>query len=768
MTSPIINDLDFTEVENDPSLKYLFDNFLIYSSHIVQEKAIPSIADGLLPTQRRYLLAMAQLGCGSNSKTLKSTTIGSYVTGNLSPQGNPYSVLVGQSQYYRVPQMLFKPSGNFGEPEANAASADRYTESRLSPFAEKVFLEDIPSKPVLPIDEKEPDIVPYQNTYTNTHKEPEYLPSKIPSLLVNGNNGIGVSISQTWTPLAFKSFIQEYISYLEGNPIDYTKLRFGHPSNIKVISTQNEFIESLKTGHGSVRVAPSYNLLKSPRGKLLSIEVLACPPYVSLNDIGDNFNQWKNKDSDCPFESYTNNSYIIKDSILGVSVTEVKLTFALKTRNQISDLETINRYISLLYSKTGLIQSYTVNMTALDLNKYPREYTLESYLKEWTDFRENTIKKIALYNLEKVKNSLHRQKILLTVQREFEEFRKLFDTCEDKESLENGVRNLLVSSESFEKEISSEDISYVLSIPLASIVRINFSLATDRLAKLQENRIKFLSLVERREARIRYIIRENQEILENMGKYMIREIVNEFEESLSDILSNRPSLKKAPSLEFTFEPDEENNDLIITTEKGCFIRVGSKSVKSLPYKLNLSDGDSIAFVEYTHSSKLLFITQQGKFLLVPCEKMEYGISYPSASIINFSTINKSLVSEHLTYVAPRAKKPTHLYVEDSIYFKGVNISSLSYRASVKMKNRINRAYLVDKIYDSNGNERKLTSIEYNATRIGSLPKLYHYINVVPLYPLDKYKINIEQPNCISKIENSEIKSNSLLENLNES
>ena len=761
---PVINNLDFAEVENDPSLKYLFDNFLTYSSHIVQEKAIPSIADGLLPTQRRYVLAMAQLGCGSNSKVLKSTTIGSYVTGNLSPQGNAYSVLVGQSQYYRVPQMLFKPSGNFGEPEANAASADRYTESRLSVFAEKVFLHDFNGKPVVTVDDSEPRIVPYRNTFTNTHREPEYLPSRIPTLLINGNNGIGVSISQTWTPLNFKTYIEEYINYLQEKPIDYTRLRFGHPSMNMVISSQEDFICALKSGHGSVRLAPPFELVKSPRGKLLSIDVLACPPYTSLNGIGDSFNQWKIRDGiDCPFERYINNSFNDKDPVLGVNVTRVRLTFTLKTRNQTTDEATISRYICLLYSKVGLIQSYTVNMMALNLSRFPKEYDLQTYFEEWTSFRESTIQKMAAYNLKKVESQIHRHLLMFSIQKEFSKIKDVLQKCDGKELLFINIKSILQDSEHIQEELTSEDIEYILSLPLSSIARINYASLTDRYSRLLEEKIQYQSLINRKEVRIKYIMKESQEFLDNASRYGIRDIVNEFDSELAELLQQKSQNRPSVSSQFTFEQDELCNDIIISVSNDSFIRINTKSVKSAPFRLNIPEGEYILSAEYSHSSKLLFLTQQGRFLFVPSDRLEYGVPYSSSMISEFSSVNGNSDSKNLIFVASRCRKPKYLYLTDNIYFKNVNLKGLTYRTSVRMKGKIARALLIDRMFDSNGNIRN-NMYEYKALRIGSLPKVYHVINQFSLYPSDRYKINIIQPDRINKEENPDIaKSTDILE-----
>ena len=468
--SDVINGVDFEKVFADPSLKYLFDNFLMYSRYIVCEKAIPSVVDGLLPTQRRFVLAMAMLGCGSSSKPMKSTTIDSYVTGNLSPQGSPYNVLVGQSQYYRVPQMLFKPSGNFGEPEANAPSADRYTENQLSVFAERVLLEDLPSKPVVSADSENPDVSPYGVTYTRTMKEPLTLPAKIPLLMINGNNGIGVSLSQTWVMLTFTPLLREYLKWLDGEPIDYNNLTMGHPSMCHLITPQNSFIEALKTGHGSARLAPPYgyvHLNDNPRGRVVAVDVLALPPYVTINNVGDSFNQWKVKDSECVWESFRNNSYLVEDSVLKSSVTQVRMTFYLKSKYQSVDTSIIDRYVSELYSRTGLIQTYTINMTALGVDGYPREYTLESFFKEWTDNRLETIRRMALARKKSFESELHRTRVLKFGRIYSSKIKEAINFVDNDESLVQRVIGVMKENSPM-LEVSEDDAKAILNIPLSA------------------------------------------------------------------------------------------------------------------------------------------------------------------------------------------------------------------------------------------------------------------------------------------------------------
>lgn len=749
-----MNDLDMERVFSDPSLRYMMENFLTYSRHIVSEKAIPSIVDGLLPTQRRYILAMAMLGCGSDSKPMKSTTVGAYVTGNLSPQGNPYSVLVGQSQYYRVPQMLVKPSGNFGEPEANAASADRYTETQLSEYSEEVLLKDLPSKPVLPVDKRVDDRVPYKTTYTRVLKEPETLPARIPSLLINGNNGIGVSISQTWPMLTFEFLLKEYLNWLEGRPIEYSNLTMGHPSMVNVISSQEDFIKALKSGHGSVRMAPRFGYVRlnnNPRGRVVAVDVLACPPYVSINNIGDSFNQWRNRDSECVWESFRNNSSLTEDSVLKSSVTLVRMTFYLKSKYQTMDTDLVDKYVSILYSKTGLVQNYTINMTALGVDGFPREYTLESFFEAWTEQRLETIRRIALAEKSSLESELHRTKVLRFGRINSSRIKEAIQFVEKDDSVVNAVIRVMKELTP-SLEVSVDDARAILNIPLSASTASSIENVERKLEILKRDIERFHNLSQSLTLRKTYIYDEVEWFITHRESIGCREIVNPFDENLGRILHLKDEVKKVTVSEiFTFDCDDKCSDIIAGTKKGYYARISTRAVNSvLPYEPDIPYGDSLVMGGYIHSSYIFFVTDRGRLLQVPVGRIPYGIPQTPEMLRRYSVINSGVPLESVTYMETFSRNPKYIYLSDGVFFKLVDIKDISTRAVLKMPSAIKRVCLLSGMEDLYGTSIDVSGYIGRASRVGRLPKLIGNSYIFCKYPTDRNDIEIVNGSGIIK------------------
>ena len=163
------------------------------------------------------------------------------------------------------------------------------------------------------------------------------------------------------------------------------------------------------------------------------------------------------------------------------------------------------------------------------------------------------------------------------------------------------------------------------------------------------------------------------------------------------------------------------------TEKGCFIRVNSRSVKAAPYEVPLVN-DSIKKAWFIHNSVIYFITDTGKFLQVPVSKFEYNVTYPVSMIQTFSLINKSLPLTSLVYVDTHHKKPTHLYVSDGMYCKAVPVKDITNRSTILMPASIKVAKTVQTIYKSGltGDvpySPAQIKLEHKSNRTGRLPKI---------------------------------------------
>src|SRR5215510_2262651 len=181
--------------------------YLDYAMSVIVARALPDARDGLKPVQRRILYSMYDMGIRPDSTYKKSARIVGEVLGKYHPHGDSavYEAMARMAQDFSMRTLLVDGQGNFGSVDGDPPAAMRYTEARMSPFAE-ALLEDIDKETV--------DFVP---NYDEEREEPSYLPSKVPNLLVNGSNGIAVGMATNMPPHNLTE-VCEAVIHLINNP----------------------------------------------------------------------------------------------------------------------------------------------------------------------------------------------------------------------------------------------------------------------------------------------------------------------------------------------------------------------------------------------------------------------------------------------------------------------------------------------------------------------------------------------------------------------
>lgn len=183
-------------------------NYLTYAEYVIKDRAIPDARDGLKPVHRRILWAMFSEGWTKKSSPKKSARVVGSVIGKYHPHGelSVYNALVRLAQPFSLNYPLVDGSGNFGSVDGSPAAAQRYTECRLSDFAEKVFFDDISE-----------NTVDFVDNYDGSEKEPVYLPARIPMLLLVGISGIAVGTATEIPPYSLDEICKATIAYIK-NP----------------------------------------------------------------------------------------------------------------------------------------------------------------------------------------------------------------------------------------------------------------------------------------------------------------------------------------------------------------------------------------------------------------------------------------------------------------------------------------------------------------------------------------------------------------------
>src|SRR5712692_4578829 len=200
-------DSGFGNIRNRGIEDEMRSSYLDYAMSVIVARALPDVRDGLKPVQRRVLFSMHEMNLRPNTAYRKSAAIVGEVMGKYHPHGDApvYETMARLAQDFSYRYPLVDGQGNFGSVDGDPPAAMRYTEARMSPFAE-ALLEDIDKETV--------DFVP---NYDEDREEPSYLPTRAPNLLVNGSNGIAVGMATNMPPHNLTE-VCEAVIHLISNP----------------------------------------------------------------------------------------------------------------------------------------------------------------------------------------------------------------------------------------------------------------------------------------------------------------------------------------------------------------------------------------------------------------------------------------------------------------------------------------------------------------------------------------------------------------------
>jgi topoisomerase-4 subunit A len=371
------------DVERLPMAAFTEKAYLDYSMYVVLDRALPNIADGLKPVQRRIIYAMSELGLNATSKHKKSARTVGDVLGKFHPHGDTACyeamVLMAQPFSYRYP--LVDGQGNWGSPDdPKSFAAMRYTESRLTQFSQ-VLLSELAQGTV--------DWLP---NFDGTLDEPRVMPARLPHVLLNGTMGIAVGMATDIPPHNVKEIASACVHLLEkpdASVADLCKHVKGpdYPTEAEIISPKAEIRAIYQTGNGSIRARARWESEDD------NIIITALPYQVSGSkiqvQIADQMIQKK-----LPMvEDFRDESDHENPTRLVI----------VPRSNRVDRVE----LMAHLFATTDLERSYRVNLNMIGLAGRPRVYNLKDLLTEWLQFRTETVRRRLQYRLDKVLARLH-------------------------------------------------------------------------------------------------------------------------------------------------------------------------------------------------------------------------------------------------------------------------------------------------------------------------------------------------------------------------
>jgi len=370
-------------IERRPLHLFSEKAYLDYSMYVILDRALPHLGDGLKPVQRRILYAMSELGLSAASKHKKSARTVGDVLGKFHPHGDTACyeamVLMAQPFSYRYP--LIDGQGNWGSPdEPKSFAAMRYTEARLTPYAE-VLLGELGQ-----------GTVDWQPNFDGTLEEPRLLPARLPNLLLNGTTGIAVGMATDIPPHNLREVARACIHLLDYPGASISDLMAfipgpDYPTAATLITSAAEIQKIYETGNGSLRHRACYELEQG------DIVITALPYQVSGNRVLEQIAA-QMRDKRLPW----------LEDLRDESDHEAPTRLVLIPRDRRVPVE---RLMSHLFATTDLERSYRVNMNLIGLDGRPKVLDLKQILMAWLDFRRQTVTRRLRHRLDEVLRRLH-------------------------------------------------------------------------------------------------------------------------------------------------------------------------------------------------------------------------------------------------------------------------------------------------------------------------------------------------------------------------
>ena len=609
-------------VVGEPITVTLEKNYMPYAMSVIVSRAFPEI-DGFKPSHRKLLYTMYKMGLLTGPKTKSANIVGQ--TMKLNPHGDQaiYETMV---RLARGNEALLHPyidsKGNFGKAYSSdmAYAASRYTEAKLDPICNELFGD---------IDKDTVNFVP---NYDNTMMEPELLPVTFPSILVNSNVGIGVSMASAVCPFNLKELCEATISIIRDPEFDALETMKGpdFPGGGYMIHDADKLRQIFDTGRGAVKIRAKYSYDKEAN----CIEITEIPPTTTVEAIIE-------KIIELAKGGMKEVAYIRDETDL----SGLKIAIDLKRGVNPDAL------MRKLYQLTPLQDSFSANFNIL-VHGYPKVLGVNAIIREWIDFRMDCVRRRTRFDLKKKEERLHLleglEKILLDIDKAIKIVR---ETDEESEVVPNLMIGFSID------EIQAE---YVAEIKLR---HLNREFILNRIADIEqlEKDIADMRDILGSDRKIKLIIiDELKKVAEKYGQPRKTEVIYLDDEPEEKIVKEVPDypcklfltkggyFKKITmqSLRMSGEQKLKENDVISTelesnnradllffTDRANVYKAKASSFADskasllgdyIPVTLKFEEGENVVAMVATvdYSGCLMFVYKNGKAAKVPLSSYE--------------------------------------------------------------------------------------------------------------------------------------------------
>lgn len=476
-----MSNINYEGIEQMPLRTFTEKAYLNYSMYVIMDRALPFIGDGLKPVQRRIVYAMSELGLNAAAKFKKSARTVGDVLGKFHPHGDSACyeamVLMAQPFSYRYP--LVDGQGNWGAPDdPKSFAAMRYTESRLSKISE-ILLSELGQ-----------GTVDFQPNFDGTLEEPQYLPARLPHILLNGTTGIAVGMATDIPPHNINEVADAAVMLLDNPKVgldDVLNIIQGpdFPTEAEIISPKDDIRKMYETGRGSIKMRATWH---KEDGEII---ISALPHQSSPSKIIAQI-----------AEQMTAKKLPMVEDIRDEADYENPVRIVLVPRSNRVDTDALMAH---LFATTDLEKSYRVNMNMIGLDHKPAVKGLLQVLTEWLTFRRTTVTRRLQHRLDKVLARLHILDGLMIAFLNIDEVIEIIRTEDEPKQVLMARFNL-----------SDEQAEAILNLRLRHLAKLEEHQLQAEKDKLEEERSN-LELILGSEHRLNTLIKK--EIQEDAKKY---------------------------------------------------------------------------------------------------------------------------------------------------------------------------------------------------------------------------------------------------------
>ncbi|AIJ38064.1 DNA gyrase subunit A [Flavobacterium psychrophilum] len=602
--------------------------YIDYSMSVIVSRALPDVRDGLKPVHRRVLYGMYDLGITSKSAHKKSARIVGEVLGKYHPHGDTsvYDAMVRMAQEWSLRYLLVDGQGNFGSVDGDSPAAMRYTEARMRKISEEIMA-DI-----------EKETVDFQLNFDDTLYEPKVMPTKVPTLLINGATGIAVGMATNMPPHNLTEVINGTLAYLENNDIEIDELM----QHIKapdfptggIIYGYEGVREAFKTGRGRIVMRAKVGFEEVDGRECIIVSEI--PYQVNKADMikrtADLVNEKK-------IEGISN----IRDES---DRNGMRIVYILKRD------ATPNVVLNTLYKYTQLQSSFSVNNIALVKGR-PQMLNLKDLIHYFVEHRHDVVVRRTKFDLRKAEERAHILEGLIIASDNIDEvialIRSSKNTDEAKEKLierfklsdiqsraivEMRLRQL-TGLEQDKLRAEYEELMKLIEHLKALLADVNLRTALIK-EELEDMRAKY---GDERRSQIEYsggdvsiedlIADENVVITISHAGYIKRTNLNEYKtQNRGGVGQKSAGTRDADFLEHMYVATNHQYMMFFTQKGKCYwmrvyeIPEGSKTAKgrALQNLINIESDDKVkAFIctqdlkdkDYTTSHNLIMVTKKG-------------------------------------------------------------------------------------------------------------------------------------------------------------